>query len=98
MPPKATTKTKNWGQSDKDHLTDLIQAGLVDIEDLSLENIEAVQQEHFRHRSVKNLWRNVKDFSTAFDLEAEYSIVRRNEGGEGKLRRIILITIRAHIL
>ena len=98
MPPKATTKTKNWGQSDKDNLTDLIQAGLVDIEDLSLENIEAVRQEHFRHRSVKNFRRNFKDFSAAFDLEAEYSGARRNEGGEGKLRHMILITIRAHVL
>ena len=48
MPPKAaTTKTKKWGQSDRDLLANLIQAGLVNIEDLSLENIDAVRQEHF---------------------------------------------------
>jgi hypothetical protein len=71
MPPKAaTTKTKKWGwgQSDRDLLADLIQAGLIDIEDLSLENIDAVRQEHFRHRSIKNFRRNFKDFSAAFDL------------------------------
>ena len=98
MPPKATTKTKKWGQSDKDNLTDLIQAGLVDIEDLSLENIEAVHQEHFRHRSVKNFRRNFKDFSAAFDLEAEYRGARRIRGGEGKLRRMELIIIRVRVL
>ena len=98
MPPKATTKTKKWGQSDKDNLTDLIQAGLVDIEDLSLDNIDTVRQDHFRHRSVKNFRRNFKDFSAAFNLEAENSGARRNEGGEGKLWRVILITIRAHDL
>jgi hypothetical protein len=73
IPPKATTKTKKWGQSDKDNLTDLIQAGLIDIEDLSLDNIVTVCQEHFRHRSVKNFCRNFKDFSAAFDLKAECS-------------------------
>jgi hypothetical protein len=57
MPPKATTKTKKWGISDKENLTDLIQAGLVDIENLSLDNIDTVRQDHFRHRSVKNFCR-----------------------------------------
>ena len=72
MPPKITNKTKNWGQADKDHLYDLIQTGQVDIGDLSLENIEAVRQEHFCHRSAKNFRQNFKDLSAAFDLEAEY--------------------------
>jgi len=91
MPPKATTKTKKWGQSDKDNLTDLIQARLIDIEDLSLDNIDTVHQEHFRHRSVKNFHRNFKDFSAAFDLEAEYSDALRNEAGKGRLRRLLLL-------
>jgi len=52
MPPKETTKTKNWGQ--RDLLAKLIQAGLVDIKDLSRDNIDKVHKEHFRHRSVKN--------------------------------------------
>ena len=90
MPPKATSKAKKWGEPDKDHLYDLIQTGQVDIGDLSLENIEAVRQEHFRHRSVKNFRRNFKDFSAAFDLEAEYRGARRIGGGEGKLRRMEL--------
>jgi hypothetical protein len=79
MPPKTTTKTKKWGQ-----VTDLIQAGLVDIEDLSLDNIDTVRQDHFRHCSVKNFCQNYKDFSAAFDLKAEYSGARRNKGGKGK--------------
>jgi hypothetical protein len=98
MPPKATTKTKKWGQSDKDNLTDLIQARLVDIEGLSIDNIDTVCQEHFRHRSVKNFCRNFKDFSSAFDLEAEYSGAQRNEGGKGKLWGMILIIIRVRVL
>jgi hypothetical protein len=98
MPPKAATKTKKWGRADKDRLYDLIQAGLVDIEDLSLNNINTVRQEHFCHRTVKNFCRNYKDFSAAFNLEAEYSGARHNEGGEGKLRRLILFTIRARVL
>jgi hypothetical protein len=98
MPPKETTKTKNWGQAEKDLLAELIQAGLVEIKDLSLKNIEAVWQEHFRHRSVKNFRRSVKDFSAAFDLKAEYSGARLNNGGKGKLRHMMLITIRARVL
>jgi hypothetical protein len=93
MPPKATNKTKNWGEPDRDPLYDLIQTGQVDIGDLSLENIEAVHQEHFQHRGVKNIHQNFKDFSAAFDLEAEYRRARRIGGGEGKLRRMVLIII-----
>ena len=98
MPPKATNKTKNWGEPDRDHLYDLIQTGQVDIGDLSLENIEAVRQEHFRHRDIRNFRQNFKDFSAAFDLEAEYRGARRIRGGEGKLRRMELIIIRARVL
>ncbi len=47
MLPKAATKTKKWGRANKDCLYNLIQAGLIDIEDLSLDNIDAVCQEHF---------------------------------------------------
>ena len=99
MPPKTTNKTKNWGQADRDLLSELIHTGQVDIRDLSsLGNIKAVREEHFRHRDVRNFRQNFKDFSAAFDLEAEYSGVRCNKGGEGKLRSMILITIRAHVL
>ena len=31
MPPKATTKTKNWGQADRDLLVDLTNRQLIDI-------------------------------------------------------------------
>ena len=54
-----------------DHLYDLIQTGQVEIGDLSLQNIEAVRQEHFRHRDIR-FFRNYKDFFAAFDLEADY--------------------------
>jgi hypothetical protein len=98
MPPKATTKTKKWGQSDKDSLHNLVQARLIDIEDLSLDNIDTVHQEHFRHHAVKNFCHNYKDFSVAFDLEAKYCGAGHNKGGEGKLRCMILIIICARIL
>ena len=63
FPPDATqetTKTKKWGQSDKDHLYDLIQTGQVDIGDLSLDYIEAVHQEHFHHRVKRNFCRPLR--------------------------------------
>ena len=53
MQPKATSKTKKWGEPNRGHLFDLIQTGQVDIGDLSLQNIEAVRQEHSRHRGIK---------------------------------------------
>ena len=50
MPPKATTKTKNWGQADKDLLADLINRQLIDITDTSHQKIEQVSDLHFWHR------------------------------------------------
>ena len=98
MPPNATNKTKKWGEPDRDHLYELIQTGQVDIGDLSHENIVAVRQEHFRHQNNRNFCQNLKDFSAAFDLEAEYRGAWRNRGGEGKLRRMVLIIICARVL
>ena len=98
MPPNATNKTKKWGEPDRDHLYELIQTGQVDIGDLSHENIEAVRQEHFRHHNIRNFCQHFKDFSAAFDLEAEYRGARRNRGGEGKLRRMVLIIICVRVL
>ena len=40
MPPKATTKTKKWGQADEDPLADLINSQLIDITDTTYTNIE----------------------------------------------------------
>ena len=90
MPPKATTKTKNWGQADKDLLADLVNRQLIDITDTTPQNIEQVRDLHFRHRDKKNFRRNFRDYSAAWDLEIEYSGARRNEG-EGKMRRLILL-------
>ena len=90
MPLKTTNKTKNWGQAGWDLLSELVQTGQVDIGDLSLENIEAVCEEHFCHHDVRNLQQNFKDFSAAFDLEAENSGAQRNKGGKGKLWCMII--------
>ncbi len=98
MPPKAATKTKKWGRANKDCLYDLIQAGLVDSDDLSLNNINAVRHEHFCHRPVKNFCQNYKDFAAAFDLETNHSSMQCNKGGKGKLRRLILFIIHARVL
>ena len=91
-------KTNNWGQADRDLLSELIHTGQVDIGDLSLEKIEAVREEHFRHHYVRNFLQNFKDFSAVFHLEAKYSGAQRNEGSKGKLRRMILSIIRARVL
>ncbi len=95
MPTKAT---KNWGQADKDRLSDLINAHQINITDTTLPNIEQVRLAHFWHRDSINFRRNFRDYLAARDLEVEYSGVRHNKGGEGKLRRMILIIIRARVL
>ena len=90
MPPKATTKTKKWGQADRDLLANLTNRQLIDITDTSLQNIEQVRDLHFRHRDKKNFCTNFRNYSAAWDLEIEYSGARCNEG-EGKMRRLILL-------
>jgi hypothetical protein len=84
MPPKAT---KKWGQFDKDLLAKLIHRQLIDITYTSLKNIERVRAAHFWHRDPHSFRRNFRDYSTAFDLEVEYSGARRRESG-GKLLRL----------
>jgi hypothetical protein len=69
MPSLQTTTTKHWGKVDKAALHELVSDGIVDIEDLSYQNIDTVHAEHFPHRTVCNFRRNFKDFSGAFDLE-----------------------------
>ncbi len=64
-----TTFTKHWGKFDRAALNDLVRDGSVDIEDLSYENIDAVQAEYFPHQTVRNFRRNFKDFCGAFDLK-----------------------------
>ncbi len=96
MPPKATTKTKKWGQADRDLLANLTNRQLIDITDTSLQNIEQVRELHFRHRDKKNFRRNFRDYSAAWDLEIEYSGARRN-GGK-MLRLILLIFSPARVL
>ena len=63
MPSLRTVTTKNWGKVDRAALHELVREGFVDIEDLSYENIVAVQAEYFPHRTVHNFRRNFKDFS-----------------------------------
>ena len=66
---RTATTTKHWGKVDRVALHDLVTVGFVDIEDLSYQNIDAVQAQYFLHRTVRNFWCNFKDFSGAFDLE-----------------------------
>jgi hypothetical protein len=96
MPPKATTKTKNWGQADRDLLVNLTNRQLIDITDTTYKNIEQVRDLHFWHWDKKNFRRNFRDYLAAWDLEIEYSGARRNGG---KMRRLILlICLPAHVL
>ena len=47
MSPKATTRTKKWGQADRDLLADLTNRQLIDITDTSHQNIEQVRETLF---------------------------------------------------
>ena len=80
MPPTATTKTKNWGQADRDLLANLTNRQLIDITNTSYQNIEQVRDLHFRHRDKKNFRNNFRNYSAAWDLKIEYSGARRNGG------------------
>ena len=88
MPPKETTKTKKWGQADRDLLADLTNRQLVDITDTTYPNINQVRDLHFRHRDKKNFRRNFREYLAAWDLEIEYSGAQRNGG---KMRRLIFL-------
>jgi hypothetical protein len=91
MPATATTsRSKKWGQADRDLLANLTNRQLIDITDTSHQNIEQVRGLHFRHHDKKNFRNNFRNYSAAWDLEIEYSGARRNEG-EGKTRRLILL-------
>ena len=70
MQPKAK---KNWGQSDKDLIVDLVNRQLIDLTDTTLPNMDQVRQAHFWHHGLRNFRRNYRDFSSAWDLEIEYS-------------------------
>jgi hypothetical protein len=54
MPPQATTKTKSWGQADRDLLANLTNRQLIDITDTTYQNIDQVRDLHFQHRDKKN--------------------------------------------
>jgi len=80
------TSIKQWGKVDKAALYQLIVDGDVDIEDLSSENIDAVNARYFPHRQKRNFRRNFKDFASAFDLDQALSGARRQAAKKGKLR------------
>jgi len=57
----------------------------VDIEDLSMENINSVQAQYFTHCTKQhNFWRNFKDFAAAFDLKLGLAGARQ-EPNKGKM-------------
>ena len=87
MPPKETTKTKMWGQADKDLLADLTIRQLINFTDTTPQNIEQVRELHFRHHDKNNFRRNFRDYSAAWDLEIKYSGTQHNGG---KMRRLLL--------
>ena len=84
--------TKHWGKVDRAALRKLVLDGNVDIENLSYENIDAIQEQYFPHRTVRNFWRNFKDYSSAFDLERELSGARRApKAPAGKMYYYIIV-------
>ena len=84
--PLDPPKVKKWGKADEKILFDLIRTGAVDIDDLSLENIEQVRQAHFSHRSSANFRRNFRDYAARLDLEESFIGARRRAAEEGELR------------
>ncbi len=94
MPPEATSKTKKWGQANKDILANLVNRQLVDITDTSHQNIEQVRDLHFHHRNKQNFRRDFRDYSAAWDLEIEYSGARCNGGKMLRLLLLILLPVR----
>ncbi len=96
MPPKETTKTKKWGQADRDLLANLTNWQLIDITDTTYPNIDQVRDLHFRHRDKRNSRRNFREYSAAWDLEIEYSGARRNGGKMRHLKFLIFMPIYVH--
>jgi hypothetical protein len=82
MPPKAkaTTKTKKWGQANRDLLVDLTNRQLIDITDTTHKYIEQERDLHIRHHDKKNFCRNFHNYSAVWDLKIEYSGARHNRG------------------
>jgi hypothetical protein len=84
--------TRNWGKVDRAALRKLVLDGNVDIKDLSYENIDAIQEQCFPHRTVRNFWRNFKDYSGAFNLERELINTRcAAEAPAGKMCYYIIV-------
>ena len=59
MPPKETTKTKKWGQANRDLLADPRNRQLINITNTTYPNIDQVRELHFWHRDKNNFRRNV---------------------------------------
>jgi hypothetical protein len=72
MPPKAT-RTKKWGQANRDLLEDLTNRQLINISDTTHQHIKQVRDLYFWHCDKKKFRRNFRDFLTAWDLKIEYS-------------------------
>jgi hypothetical protein len=87
MPLLSNPTTKQWGKVDKAFLYKRIVNGYVNIEDLSLENINSVQAWYFTHHcTTQRIFRcNFKYFAAAFDLELGLARARQ-ESSKGKMR------------
>jgi hypothetical protein len=82
MPSLMVTNTKQWGKYDKQKLHTLVVKGKVNIEDLSYNNIDDVQERWFPDQQQRNFRQNFKDFALAFDLGSALAGARR----QGKTR------------
>ena len=85
--PSLLPKVKKWGKADEKILFDHIRTGAIDIEDLSLTNIEQVCRDYFSHRTSENFRHNFRDYAARLDLEESYHGARRRAAEEeGKMR------------
>jgi hypothetical protein len=89
--PKAS-KAKHWCDTARKTLTNLVRRGNVDIFDSTLENIKAVQREHWPHCDQKLLCNNFHIFAAAWSVEQEKAWSRElwAEPAGGKLARLYL--------
>ncbi len=91
----AATKPKQGGNANMEQLMDLINKNFVDVNNFSPKNVEAVQEEDFRHHIPKKWCCNFVLFLAMWDLEAKYSGVQYNGG---KMQCLYFLSIIMHVL
>ena len=88
--PTLLPKVKKWGKADKKILFNHIRTGTVNIEDLSLANIERVRRDFFSHQTSGNFRRNFCNYAARLNFEESYHGARRRAAEEEGKTRVCL--------